>query len=102
MPALRAVEERYPTQVVVIGVHSPKFPNEREPQNVRQAVLREEITHPVVHDPALQIWRSYAIRAWPTLVFLSPDGYLLGLHEGEISAESLVRAVGRFASRARE
>jgi DNA-binding beta-propeller fold protein YncE len=99
LPALRAVEERYPTQVVVIGVHSPKFPNEREPQNVRQAVLREEITHPVVHDPALQIWRSYAIRAWPTLVFLSPDGYLLGIHEGEISAESLVRAVGRLLAR---
>ena len=99
MPALRAVEERYPTQVVVIGVHSPKFPNEREAANVRQAVLREGITHPVVHDPELLLWRTYAVRAWPTLVFVGPDGRILGVHEGEIPPESLVRAVERFLER---
>ncbi|MCS7256539.1 MAG: alkyl hydroperoxide reductase, partial [Thermomicrobium sp.] len=96
---MRAVEERYPTQVVVIGVHSPKFPNEREPTNVRQAVVREGITHPVVHDPELLLWRTYAVRAWPTLVFVGPDGRILGVHEGEIPPESLVRAVERFLER---
>jgi DNA-binding beta-propeller fold protein YncE len=96
LPALRAVEERFPGQVVVIGVHSPKFPNERAPANVRQAVLREGIVHPVVHDPELVLWRSYAVRAWPTLVFVGPDGRILGVHEGEIPAESLVRAVARL------
>lgn len=97
---MRAVEERYPHQVIVIGVHSPKFPNEREAANVRQAVLREAITHPVVHDPELRLWRTYAVRAWPTLVFVGPDGHILGVHEGEIPAESLVRAVGRLLERA--
>ncbi len=99
LPALRAVEERFPSQVVVIGVHSPKFPNEREPGNVRQAILREDIHHPVVHDPDLWLWRSYAARAWPTLLFLSPDGYVLGTHEGEISPLALVRLVERLLSR---
>ncbi|WP_353655767.1 thioredoxin-like domain-containing protein [Thermomicrobium sp. CFH 73360] len=100
LPALRAVEERYPAQVVVIGVHSPKFPNEREPANVRQAILREDITHPVVHDPELLLWRRYAVRAWPTLVFVGPDGRILGVHEGEIPVESLVRAVAQLLARA--
>ncbi len=96
---MRAVEERYPAQVVVIGVHSPKFPNERSAVNVRQALLREGIAHPVAHDPEFRLWRTYAVRAWPTLVFVGPDARILGVHEGEIPAESLVRAVGRLIER---
>lgn len=96
---MRAVEERFASQVVVIGVHSPKFPNERDPKNVRQAILREGITHPVAHDPQFWLWRSYAVRAWPTLVFVSPNGYLLGIHEGEISSISLLHTVERLLQR---
>ncbi|MDW8060263.1 MAG: alkyl hydroperoxide reductase [Thermomicrobium sp.] len=93
------MEQRYSSQVVVIGVHSPKFPNEREAENVRRAILREGIAHPVVHDPELLLWRTYAVRAWPTLVFVGPDGRILGVHEGEIPAEALLRAVDRLLER---
>ena len=83
IPALRAAEERYPDDLAVIGVHSPKFDAEKDPENVAQAIARYEIVHPVVHDPEFTIWKSYGVRAWPTLVFISPDGQIIGHHSGE-------------------
>ncbi|PIR01645.1 MAG: hypothetical protein COV66_00535 [Nitrospinae bacterium CG11_big_fil_rev_8_21_14_0_20_45_15] len=89
IPTLKRLEERFPTQLAVIGVHSPKFSGEREFENLRQAVARYEIVHPIVHDPDFTIWKSYAIRAWPTLVFIDPNGYILGQLPGEPDPEML-------------
>jgi len=83
IPTLKRLEESFPNHLVVIGVHSPKFPSEKNPDNVRQAIARYEIVHPVVHDPELRIWKQYAIRAWPTMVFIDPEGYILGQLSGE-------------------
>ncbi|MCW5731306.1 MAG: redoxin domain-containing protein [Alphaproteobacteria bacterium] len=96
LPALRQVEERFPHQVAVIGVHSPKFPAEREIGRLRQAIARLDIRHPVVQDTDFQLWKQYAVRAWPTLVFLSADGYVVGQHAGEPDAAKLLAAVGRL------
>ncbi len=83
IPDLKKLEAKYPTQLVVIGVHSAKFPNERESDNIRQAVLRYEIEHPVVNDAEFRIWRSYGVRAWPTRVLIDPEGYVVGGVSGE-------------------
>ena len=93
LPALKRVEEAFPDTVVVVGVHSPKFAAERSPQNLAAAIARYGIAHPVVNDPAFRIWKSYAVRAWPTLVFVGPDGYVLGQHSGEPNAERLLDTV---------
>src|SRR5262245_23184042 len=61
IPDLKKLEAKYPTQLVVIGVHSAKFPNERESDNIRQAILRYEIEHPVVNDAEFHIWRRYGV-----------------------------------------
>ena len=90
-PQLRKIEEKYATEVVVIGVHSAKFPNEKEKENLYQAVQRYELRHPVVNDAEFQVWRQYACRAWPTLMFVDPEGKVIGKHEGEISFDSLDR-----------
>ena len=84
LPSLRRVEEAFPDEVVVIGVHSPKFAAEREAANVAAAIARYGIAHPVIHDPDFRLWREYAVRAWPTLIFVSPDGRVIGsrLHSG--------------------
>jgi hypothetical protein len=84
-PQLRKVERKYPNEVVVVGVHSPKFPAERETENLRAAVMRYGIEHPVVNDRDFRIWQSYAGRAWPTLFFIDPLGRIIGKHEGEIT-----------------
>jgi thiol-disulfide isomerase/thioredoxin len=89
IPTLKKIEEKYPESVVVIGVHSPKFPGEKLTDNVKLAIDRYEIVHPVVHDADFTIWKNYAVRAWPTLIFIGPDGYILGQLPGEPDPELL-------------
>jgi thiol-disulfide isomerase/thioredoxin len=94
VPTLRRLEERFPDEIVVIGVHSPKFPAEQDPENLRHAIARCGIRHPVVHDPAMTLWEAYCVRAWPTLVFVGPDGRIFGDMTGEADADRLVSGVG--------
>ena len=96
VPTLTRLEEKFPDTVVVIGVHSPKFAAERELENVRAAVQRLGVRHPVIHDSDMVLWREYAIRAWPTLTFISPDGMIIGNMPGEARAENLILGVGNM------
>lgn len=89
IPQLRKLERKYKDTLVVVGVHSSKFPNERETVNLRNAVLRYEIEHPVVNDRDLRIGMEYAFRSWPTLMFIDPKGKMIGKHEGEFAFEQM-------------
>jgi thiol-disulfide isomerase/thioredoxin/DNA-binding beta-propeller fold protein YncE len=81
---LEVLERKYASApLVVVGVHSAKFANESDAAHVRTAVLREHIEHPVVVDRDFDLWTRFAIRAWPTLVLVSPDGRLIGQVSGE-------------------
>ena len=80
---LRPLEERHKDVLTVVGVHSPKFEHERDHQAVLQAVERYEIHHPVLDDPDLTTWKQYAVRAWPTLVLIDPEGYIVHVSSGE-------------------
>jgi hypothetical protein len=86
-PQLRKIERKYGDRVIVVGVHSPKFPAERETANLREAVLRYRIEHPVVNDRDFAVWNRFGGRAWPTLVFIDPEGRVIGKHEGELPFE---------------
>jgi thiol-disulfide isomerase/thioredoxin/DNA-binding beta-propeller fold protein YncE len=83
LPDLKRLEHKYRDELVVIGVHSAKFHAERDSDNIRQAILRNEIEHPVINDNQMQIWQEYATRAWPTLVLIDPKGKVIGSHSGE-------------------
>ncbi|MBU0985594.1 MAG: redoxin domain-containing protein [candidate division Zixibacteria bacterium] len=83
LPDLKELEEKYPEELVVIGVHSAKFTNEKDTEAIRQAILRYEINHPVINDYDFDVWRSYGTRAWPTLVLINPKGNIIGSHSGE-------------------
>ncbi len=96
LPALAKLEAAFPRDVVVVGIHSPKFPHEREPAVARDAVARLGITHPVLHDPDRHLWNQYAVRAWPTLVFVDPNGYVLGQASGEPEPAALLGTIGRM------
>ncbi len=88
-PQLRKLEEKYSQELIVVGVHSAKFSAEKDYENVRKAVLRYEIEHPVVNDKDFQVWQQYGARAWPTLMFIDPEGKVLGKHEGEFAVADL-------------
>jgi DNA-binding beta-propeller fold protein YncE len=86
---LREIEEAYSTDIlVIVSVHSPKFPNEQFTESVRDAVLRNGIDHPVVNDRSMRIWREYTVRAWPTLMFIDPQNRVIARHEGEINPQA--------------
>ncbi len=102
LPDLAYLEHKYRNELVVIGVHAAKFANEREADNIRQAILRYEIEHPVVNDHQFQIWQHYTARAWPTLIVIKPDGYVLGYLSGEGNREILVQVIDDLIEEARE
>ena len=80
---LRPLEEKYDGELVVVGVHSPKFVHEADPDALAAAVERYEVAHPVLDDPELVTWGSYTARAWPTLVLVDPEGYVVAQYAGE-------------------
>ena len=87
LPQLRKLERRYPTELQVVSVHSPKFPTERKTENLRRAVLRLRIEHPVVNDAEFLVWSLYSANAWPTMIFIDPNGDVIGRHAGEIDRD---------------
>lgn len=93
---LRELEEKHRDTVVIIGVHSPKFVHEAEHAAVVDAVERYEVHHPVLDDPKLATWKQYAVRAWPTLVVIDPEGYIVAQHAGEGHAHALARLVAEL------
>ncbi|WP_369045548.1 NHL domain-containing thioredoxin family protein [Sinomonas sp. P10A9] len=86
---LRPLEEKYKDVLVTVGVHSPKFEHEADPVALASAVERYEIHHPVLDDPELLTWQAYTARAWPTLVVLDPEGYIVAHLSGEGHAGGL-------------
>ncbi|MBL1083164.1 redoxin domain-containing protein [Streptomyces actinomycinicus] len=95
---LRELEERHRDTVVVIGVHSPKFAHEADHRAVEDAVERYGVGHPVLDDPELATWKQYAVRAWPTLAVIDPEGYVVAQHSGEGHAHAIERLVGELVA----
>ena len=103
IPDLKKLEAKYAKQLVVIGVHSAKFQNEKETENIRRIILRYEIEHPVYNDSEYAVWQNYGVRAWPTQVLIDPAGYIVGGVSGEgnydIIDQTIAKLVADFRSR---
>ncbi len=98
---LRPLEAAFPKDLVVIGVHSPKFPEEHDHEAVVRAVARHRITHPVLDDPDMITWQRYGVRAWPTLMLIDPSGAVRGGVSGEGHGEALMNAVAGLIEEAK-
>ena len=103
VPDLQKLEQKYSKELVVIGVHSAKFANEKESSQILEAVVRYGVRHPVVNDDNLEVWKRYAIEGWPTLVLINPDGKIIGRLSDEQAYASLdpvlAKAVPYFAGK---
>jgi len=102
LPDLADLERKYAKEpVTFIGVHSAKFSNEASPETIRAAVLRYEIQHAVVVDEGMKIWRSYAVRSWPTLVVISPGGHVVTAIGGEGSRDAIDDVISKALDQGR-
>jgi thiol-disulfide isomerase/thioredoxin len=93
---LHVIEELRPleTRVTVLGVHSPKFDHEADRATVEAAIERYGVRHPVYSDPDRYLWDQYAVSAWPTLVLVDPEGYVVRQVSGEGHVAELAALVG--------
>ena len=91
LPDLAKLERAYPNEVVVVGVHSAKFDGEKLDDNIREAVLRHRISHPVVNDADHAIWDAYAVTSWPSIRIIDPEGNFIAGESGEVRFEELDR-----------
>lgn len=83
IPDLKKLEKEYEKELVVIGVHSAKFDSEKNTDNIRKAVLKYGIEHPVVNDADYDVWNKYGVESWPTVVLIDPDGKIVKKESGE-------------------
>jgi thiol-disulfide isomerase/thioredoxin len=102
LPDLAKLEAKYPGVLIVIGIHTPKFENEKNTDSIKKAILRYEIKHPIVNDADMKIWRRYGVRSWPTLVLIDPDGNYYGTVSGEGAFDVLDEHIGRMVKDYRE
>jgi DNA-binding beta-propeller fold protein YncE len=96
LPDLKYLENKYPNELVVIGVHSKKFDNEGEGKNIVDAIRRYEIVHPVANDHNHYIWNRFQINSWPSFVLIDPEGKMVGKTAGEGNRDVLDSAIGRL------
>ncbi|XP_027351867.1 protein SUPPRESSOR OF QUENCHING 1, chloroplastic isoform X4 [Abrus precatorius] len=97
LPDLDVLEKKYKDMpFVVVGVHSAKFDNEKDSEAIRNAVLRYGITHPVVNDGDMYLWRKLGVNSWPTFAIVSPNGKLLAQLAGEGHRKVVTDLDGNF------
>ncbi len=101
MPDLAKLEKKYDKELVVIGVHSAKFDNEKNSESIRKAILRYDLKHPVVNDAEMKIWNAYDVHSWPTLVLIDAEGNYLGQTSGEGKFEVLDAVIGKEIEKAK-
>lgn len=95
LPDLKRLERKYANDLVIVSVHTAKFANEDESANLREAVLRYHIEHPIFNDAGRAYWNLLGINVWPTFVLIDPEGYHLGSVTGEAGIIPLDAAIGR-------
>jgi len=97
LPDLARLEQKYP-QLAVVGVHSAKFEGERSTRNIREAILRYGIEHPVLNDYRFELWNAYAIHAWPSFILIDPEGYVVARASGEGIYDLIDSNLGRLSA----
>lgn len=93
IPDLEALEEKFGDKLLIIGVHSAKFENEKSGGRIIQAARRFNLKHPVINDSDFAIWKHYSVKAWPTFVLIGTDGQEISRYTGEGNRENLDRDI---------
>lgn len=101
IPKLKELEAKYSNDLVVVGVHSGKFDNERNLDNIKQAVSRYGVQHPVVNDSDYKIWNAYGVTAWPSYIIIDSTGHIRGDYRGENGVSELEPQISKLIEEGR-
>jgi len=84
LPHIKEWNEKYKDKgLVIIGVHSPEFEFEKNPDNVREAVKKQGIKYAVALDNHLSTWQNFTNRYWPAHYLINKEGQVVYTHFGE-------------------
>jgi thiol-disulfide isomerase/thioredoxin len=98
-PWLNALEARLKDKgLQVIGVHSPEFERERNPESVRRKIRDFGLDHPVMIDNDFSYWKAMANRYWPAYYIIDRQGviraaYAGETHEGDAQAREIEKVI---------
>ena len=101
LPDLAKLDEKYRNELVIVGVHSPRFFAERDTETIRRKVREYGINYPVVNDGDQVIWRRFNVETWPTLVLLDVDGSYINTFSNDGHYTLIDRAIGPLVTRAK-
>lgn len=96
IPDMKELQERFGDKLLVVGVHSGRFANEKNSQSIREAIIKYDITYPVIDDSNLKIWSKFQIKAWPTVVLINPRGKVETVFEGSENHEAIFKKVKKL------
>jgi thiol-disulfide isomerase/thioredoxin len=101
LPHVRAWAEKYKDRgLVVIGVHAPEFPFEKDVENVRRAVKDMRMDYPVAIDSDHDVWRAFNNEYWPAVYLVDARGHIRHHHFGEGEYEQAERVIQQLLSEA--
>ena len=84
LPYITAWDEKYSDEgLLIIGIHSPEFEFEKDPNNVMMAIDKHGINYPVVMDNEMKTWKAFDNRYWPRKYIADHEGYIRYDHIGE-------------------
>ncbi len=101
IPEIKKLEQEFGNKLTVIGVHSGKFSNEKDFDSIKKAVLKYDISHPVINDEALKIWNSFEVNAWPSFILINPHGNVVKRYVGEEDIQYIRKDVKRMVGKYR-
>ncbi|RDZ27292.1 thioredoxin family protein [Lysobacter silvisoli] len=100
LPYVKQWHAKYRDQgLVVVGVHTPEYGYEKNPDNVQAAVRRFGITYPVAQDNGYRTWNAYHNRYWPALYLIDQDGRIVYQHFGEGDYATTEATIQRLLAR---
>jgi thiol-disulfide isomerase/thioredoxin len=94
---VRAWAKKYDDQgLVVVGVHTPEFPFEEDPDNVRAAAKDMSVEYPIALDSGYAVWDAFANRYWPAVYIADAHGRIRHHQFGEGGYEECERIIQRL------
>lgn len=94
-PLLQKLQQKYAQELLVVGVFAPKLIHEKNPNHVRQAILKEGILAPVVFDEQFDLWALFENKSWAQAYLISPQGKFLGRLRGAHLVEAADKAIAQ-------